>query len=146
MLFLVELLTDPVRFLRIAEYSASLERQLRMDLAVVQHLAEYLYLALNIRQVLSGELRLNIGQLQIQVSGIPANVKHNPQELSFRANEGFFCVLRPALRLRKSITVNNRRPGIAGRTTAVSVRHTTNGQGGVVQVIHKCLCVGLVQF
>lgn len=97
-----------------------------MDLAVVQHLAEYLYLALNIRQVLSGELRLNIGQLQIQVSGVPANVENYPQELPFRTNEGFLCVLRPALCLRKAIAVNYCRSCITGGAASVSVRHTTD--------------------
>ena len=110
-----------------------------MNLAVVQHLGKHLGLRLHIGQILSGELRLNIGQLQIQVSGVPANVENYPQELPFRTNEGFLCVLCPALCLSKAITVNNRRPGVAGGTTAVSVRHATDGQGGIVQVVHKRL-------
>ena len=117
-----------------------------MDLAVVQHLGKHLGLRLHIRQVLSGKLWLDVGQLQVQISSIPANVENDPQELPFRANECLFRVFCPALCLSKAITVNNRRPGVAGGTTAVSVRHTTDGQSGVVQVVHKRLRVGLVQF
>ena len=117
-----------------------------MNLAVVQHFRQHLGLGLDVGQVLAGKLRLDVGQLQTQNASLTADIQNQPQELPLRPLPGLFRVLCPALCGRPTIPVNDRLPGVACRGTAVPVRHPTNRQVCVFQIVHNGLRVGLVQF
>ena len=100
---------------------------------------------MNIGQVLAGELRLDVGQLQAKIASLPADIQHQPQELPLRPFPGLFCVFGSTLSCGPAVPVNDRLPGVAGRGTAVPVRHPADGQVCILQIVHNGLRVGLVQ-
>ena len=116
-----------------------------MNLAVVQHLRQHLRLGLDVGQVLAGELRLYIRQLQSQIASLPADIQNQPQELPLRPLPCLFRVLGPTLGSRPAVPVNDCLSGVTGGGASVPVGHSADGQVCVLQIINNGLRVGLVQ-
>ena len=116
------------------------------NLGITEHSGQYGRFLSNILIIAASKANLHIRQFQFQITQIGTDMQNQSQEFLFGELEHQLGVLSSGFRRRPTVTHDDRRTRIAGRSTTVSVRHTADRQHRVIEVIDQRLCLALVQF